>query len=183
MHYQQHTLSCEAAALTMALQYKGISITENQIISAIGFDSTPHTSTTWGDPQQAFVGNIDGQQPTTGYGVYWQPIARVGARYRPTQVFTGGTIQQLTQSIVNGNPVVVWYNADSGQRIDWHTTDGRHIVAIDGEHAVTVRGFTGPQDNPTGIIYNDPLHGTVTASVSTFSSQWSLLGNAGVVVQ
>jgi uncharacterized protein YvpB len=183
VHLQEHALSCEAAALTMALNYKGTNVTETQIISQVGFDTTPHVGPIWGNPQAAFVGNIDGTDMITGYGVYWGPIAKVGANYRPTQAFTNGTIQMLTSEIAKGNPVVVWYNTGSGRSVTWQTPNGQIIHAISGEHAVTVRGFVGPQNNPTKIIYNDPLRGEVTLSVGQFSAQWSLLGYAGVIVR
>ncbi len=82
-HRQEHRLSCEAAALYMALQYRGVSVTENQIISRVGFDPTPKKNGVWGDPNVAFVGDINGSQPGTGYGVYAAPIAKVAAAYRP----------------------------------------------------------------------------------------------------
>lgn len=117
-YIQERALSCEVATLKMALAYKGVTVSENELMGHVGYDPTPHVGNTWGNPHQAFVGDIDGRQPTTGYGVYWEPIARAGAEYRPTEYFTNGTVQDLTYEIVRGNPVVVWGNTASGRRVD-----------------------------------------------------------------
>lgn len=184
IYQQQSSLSCEAAALRMALKYKGVAVSESKIMKYVGYDPTPHHGSIWGDPNVAFVGKINGRQPTTGYGVYWQPIARAGAKFRPTKAFTNGTIQLITREVIKGNPVVIWGYIGSGKRMDWTTPGGKKIIAIHGEHAMTVRGFIGSASNPTFIIYNDPLTGKmVTQSIQKFSRQWSALGNSGVIVR
>lgn len=182
-HRQERPLSCEAATLVMALRYKGVSISESTLIDQIGIDPTPHENGVWGNPHIAFVGDYYGRQSTTGYGVYWQPIARVGNLYRTSRWFTGGTIQDLTTEIQNGNPVIVWGNAGSGTRVDWKTSDGDNVIAINGEHTRVVTGFVGPAENPTSIIVLDPLYGEKYYTTSAFESNWSILGKAGVVVE
>lgn len=82
LYLQQHPLSCEAASLRMALAYRKVDVAEDDLLSQIGVDPTPHTGNVWGDPYKAFVGNVNGKQMTTGYGVYWGPIARVAGNYR-----------------------------------------------------------------------------------------------------
>jgi len=182
-HIQERGLSCEVAALKMALMYKGVNVSENELMVHVGYDSTPHSGDTWGNPHQAFVGDIDGRQPTTGYGVYWEPIARAASNYRQAEYFVNGTVQKLVEEILNGNPVVVWGNAASGRRVDWYAPNGELIKAISGEHTLTVKGFYGPQDNPTHIVYNDPHSGEVVQEVEDFNYQWSLLDYAGVVIR
>src|SRR5947208_1371589 len=81
-YHQQHGLSCEAAALRMALASLGIARTEDSLLSQIGADLRPHYTDAsgfhWGDPYVSFVGNVDGaERNLTGYGVYDTPIARV----------------------------------------------------------------------------------------------------------
>ena len=63
IHYQEHNLTCEAAALKMALAYEGINVDEMTLIgymtrdpSPARFDSSGHLAN-WGDPEQGFVGN------------------------------------------------------------------------------------------------------------------------------
>ncbi|HCJ52116.1 MAG TPA: hypothetical protein DHV25_00125 [Candidatus Kerfeldbacteria bacterium] len=182
-HRQERPLSCEAAALLMALVSKGVNVTESTLIEQIGYDRTPHVGNVWGNPHVGFVGDYYGRQSTTGYGVYWEPISRVANLYRTSRWFANGTIQDLTAEIQKGNPVVVWGNAGSGKRVDWRTPDGGTVIAINGEHTRVVSGFVGSASNPTEIIVVDPLYGERYYTASSFEANWSTLGKAGVVVE
>lgn len=182
-HRQEHKLSCEIATLVMALRYRGISIGEQTIIDAIGFDPTPKKNGIWGDPDVAFVGDIDGQQPGTGYGVNAAPIAKAGSAYRTTRAFKNGTLTDVLNEVKAGNPVIVWGNAASGRRVDWRTPTGKTVLAIVGEHTRVVVGFTGSASNPVSIITLDPLFGEKRFTKNAFLADWALLGNMGVVVE
>jgi len=183
-HRQERNLSCEVAALKMAMNYKGVNVSEAELVGKLPFDPAKHEGNVWGNPNIAFVGDIDGKQPTTGYGVYWQPIADIANQYGLVgTAFTGWTIEQLTEQIKNGHPVVVWGTASSGQRIDWQTPSGDNVVAVSGEHARTAIGYVGDYKNPTRIIVLDPLYGERYYSTSSFLNNWGVLGNSGVVVQ
>ncbi|MDD5039867.1 MAG: Ig-like domain-containing protein [Patescibacteria group bacterium] len=182
-HRQEHNLSCEIATLVMALAYRGVSVSEAAIIDAIGFDETPKANGIWGNPNAAFVGDIDGHQPSTGYGVYWDPIANAAKAYRPARSFTGWGIADLTAEIKKGNPIIVWGTAGSGTRIDWKTPQGGTVVAVNGEHTRVVVGFIGSAENPTTIITLDPLSGEKLFTKDRFLWNWGLLGNSGVVVE
>ncbi|MDP2789722.1 MAG: Ig-like domain-containing protein [bacterium] len=182
-HRQDYKLSCEAATLVMALRYRGIDIGEQPIIDAIGFDPTPKKNGVWGDPDIAFVGDIDGQQPGTGYGVYAVPIAKAGSAYRPTRVLDGATLQDVLTQVQAGNPVIVWGNASTGQRVDWKTPTGKTVRAIAGEHTRVVIGFVGSVSNPSTIVTLDPLYGEKRFTRAAFLADWALLGNMAVVVE
>ncbi|MFH1235729.1 MAG: Ig-like domain-containing protein [Parcubacteria group bacterium] len=182
-HRQERPLSCEAAALLMALASKGVNVTESALIEQIGYDPTPHIGNVWGNPHIGFVGDYYGRQSTTGYGVYWEPISRVANLYRTSRWFANGTIQDLTAEIQKGNPVVVWGNAGSGKRVDWQTPQGDTVITINGEHTRVVSGFVGSADNPTEIIVMDPLYGERYYTTAAFEANWALLGKAGVVVE
>ena len=179
---QKYTLSCEIAALRMALNFKGVNVSEDDIIPRVGFDTTPHSGDTWGDPNKAFVGNIKGTQMKDGYGVHWAPIAKAARTYRDAKDFQGWSIQQLTSEISKGNPVVIWVYSHFGTKTLWKTPDGNSVYAVRDEHAVTVVGFVGPADNPTQMIINDPLSGQVYWSRSAFDRKWDIFGRSGVVV-
>lgn len=182
-HRQDHKLSCEIATLVMALRYRGVDISEQPIIDAIGFDPTPKKDGVWGDPDVAFVGDIDGQQPGTGYGVYAAPIASAGSAYRPSRVITGASLEELLTQVKGGNPVIVWGNASTGKRVDWKTPAGKTVRAIVGEHTRVVIGFVGSVSTPTTIITLDPLYGERRFSRAAFLADWALLGNLAVVVE
>ncbi|MFA6511815.1 MAG: Ig-like domain-containing protein [Patescibacteria group bacterium] len=182
--FQDQSLSCEAAALKMALAGKGVSVSETDIMNIVGYDSTPHSGSTWGDPYLAYVGNIAGRQNTTGYGVYWDPIAKAAKHWRgSSEAFTGWNITQLTQELAQGNPVVVWGIYGSGYEDSWSTPEGKSIYAWKGEHARTAIGYMGSKDNPSQIIINDPVAGQIYWSRARFESDWGIFGNAGVVVR
>jgi len=179
---QQHGLSCEVAALRMALEFRGVKVSEETLLSKVGVDNTPHNGDIWGDPYEAFVGNVDGKQMVDGYGVYWGPIERVAKEYRDAEDFEGWDVSSLTKAISEGNPVVIWVYSSSGWPTSWHTPGGKLIPAMRDEHAVTAVGYVGPSNNPSQLIINDPLHGQVYWARDLFDKKWASLGRSGVVV-
>ncbi|GEM_PF-870901 len=183
LDYQDRPLSCEAAALKMALAGRGVKVTETQIMNIVGYDKTPHRGDVWGDPDMAFVGSIDGHQNTTGYGVHWGPIARTARTWRPgSKAFVGGTVTTLTAAIDADSPVVIWGTIGSAYYNPWKTTSGKTVKAWKGEHARTLIGYIGPADNPTSFVINDPVVGRVTWSRATLEANWKRFDNSGVIV-
>ncbi len=183
LDYQDKALSCEAAALKMALAGKGLSVSEDQIMNIVGYDPTIRSGNIWGDPNVAFVGSINGKQNTTGYGVQWDPIARAArALGRSTDAFSGWSVQNLAEAINNGNPVIIWGTLGNASPDAWTTPGGKQISAWKGEHARTVIGFKGSTSNPTQFIINDPIAGRITWSTSKLKANWSVFNNSGVAV-
>lgn len=183
MDFQDRPLSCEAAALKMALTGKEVSVSETDIMAQIPVQSGARQGGIWGDPYIAFVGDINGKQNTTGYGVYWDPVAGAGKIWRSSEAFTGWTVRQVMAEVVAGNPVVIWGVYGNGYEDDWTTVDGKHIDAWKGEHARTLIGFVGTVENPTKVILNDPYAGQVTWTRDRFAGDWARFGNSGVVVR
>jgi len=179
---QKYSLSCEIAALKMALEFRGVSLSEDEILEKVGTDKTPKNGNIWGNPHLAFVGNVNGKQMVTGYGVYWEPIARVARNYRNATEFRGWNISQLTSMIKANNPVIIWVYSSNGTPTGWDTLEGNKIHAVKGEHAVVAVGFVGQIDNPTAIIVNDPLLGQVQWPRLFFDTKWNAFGQSGVVV-
>jgi uncharacterized protein YvpB len=181
-HRQEHSLSCEVAALKMALGVFGIDVAEAELIAALPFDSTPKGLGVWGDPQQGFVGDLDGKMFDDGYGVYWQPIARLGLRWRRTEVIADASAAEVAKHLAAGRPVIMWGYFGRGRGGSWQTPGGRTIQAVDGEHTRTVIGFSGPVGSPTAFTLLDPLVGSLSWPTEKFMENWSRLGRAGVVV-
>jgi uncharacterized protein YvpB len=181
--YQDRPLSCEAAALKMALAGKGVRVSEGDIMALISTNPAHRQGNIWGNPFVEFVGDINGRQNTTGYGVYWGPIAVAASRWRPAEAFTGWTVPKVTAEIAAGNPVVAWGVYGNGYEDDWTTSDGKNIDAWKGEHARTIIGFVGTPDNPSKFIINDPYAGQITWTRAQFERDWAKFGNAGVVVR
>src|SRR6266853_4510860 len=97
LHLQEHSLTCEAAALKMALSYEGIVVDEMTLVGYMTndrrpaqFDAQGHLIA-WGDPAQSFVGNPDGSiQRLTGYGVYFGPVANAATLAGANVLAAGG---------------------------------------------------------------------------------------------
>jgi len=181
-YLQQYSLSCEAATLRMALAYRGVATTEDELLQKIGFDPNGKQGDKWGNPYVGFVGKVSGKQMKNGYGVYWEPVARAANNYRYSKSFENWTIKQLTESIQKSTPVIVWISIGGRQPTVWLTPTGDRIKAVPDEHTVLVVGFTGPPNNPSQIIVNDPLIGEAYWSKESFEKKWSSLSNSGVLV-
>ncbi len=184
MDYQDKKLSCEAAALKMALFAKGVRVSENDIMKIVGYDPTKRSNGIWGNPNGAFVGDINGKQNTTGFGVYWGPIARAAKKWRPdSESFTNWTLEKIIAEVANGNPVEFWGVVDPAKQDSWKTPAGETIDAWKGEHTRTLVGFIGSRINPRTLIINDPLSGILYWPKEKFSANWSHFNNSGVVVR
>ncbi|MFA6410813.1 MAG: C39 family peptidase [Candidatus Buchananbacteria bacterium] len=184
-HHQQHSLSCEVASLLMALNYKGVKVTEDELIKQLPIsDPGPRSqNNTWGDPDLGFVGDIDGRMPDTGYGVYEKPIYDLALKYRPAKIMVNATLADLIAELANDNPVVVWGVVIGRTKdISWKTPEGKTIKAHLDEHARTLIGFTGQPKNPELIILLDPLYGEVRLKTADFLKNWQLLENRAVVI-
>jgi uncharacterized protein YvpB len=181
---QERSLSCEAAALRMVLAYRGNRIAEREILAAIGVDPTPHRNGVWGNPDEAFVGNVDGIMPKNGYGVHATPIARVAGQYRKAEVVTQATAKLLAEEVSRGNPVIIWgFVPGRGKPLQWKTPGGVTVHAVDGEHTRVVIGYNGTIDSPTGFFVIDPVYGEQYWKTERFMQNWEPLGRMGVVVQ
>jgi len=184
-HRQQHALSCEVASLLMALNYKGVKVTENELIAQLPVsDPAPRQrGNIWGDPNLGFVGNINGMMPNTGYGVYDQPIYDLATKYRTAKIMTNATVNDLIAELGNGNAVVVWGVIGGGKDISWKTTDGQTINAKMDEHARTLIGFTGASNDPQLMILLDPIYGEIRLPVADFLKNWQRLDQRAVAVE
>ena len=181
-HRQEHSLSCEIATLKMALDSYGITIPEASLIDQLPFDRTPKGGGVWGDPNEGFVGSIDGKMLVTGYGVYWDPIAKVGQRYRRTEVLRNSTAAEVAGHIAAGRPVIVWGYYGRYKPYSWTAANGKAVQAVNGEHVRIVTGFNGSAQAPTQFSLIDPIFGPITWSTNKFMENWTSLGRHAVVV-
>src|ERR1700737_1248112 len=147
-YHQQHGLSCEAAALRMALAAYGINVAEDTLLSQIGADRRAPTSDSsgfhWGDPYASFVGNVDGsERGLTGYGVYYPPIARVAQADGAAVAQAGEGVgpSRFHPAAPAGQPVIAWVS------FDWLYHRVTHYVAFDGR---TVQ-FGSPYEHPFAV--------------------------------
>lgn len=181
-NYQKYALSCEIASLRMALLYRGLDLSEDQLLSDIGLDPAARAGSNWGNPYVGFVGNVRGRQMVNGYGVFWEPVARAANKYRHAQSFENWTIDRLTDSLQKGTPVIVWIALKGGKPVEWTAPSGDKIKTIADEHAVLAVGFAGVRKNPSQIIINDPLAGETYWETDIFEKKWSVFNKSGVAV-
>jgi len=193
LHYQAHNLSCEAAALKMALAYEGIAIDELTLMRFMSVDTRPARFdargrlASWGDPAKSYVGNVDGHiERYTGYGVYQAPVARAATRAGAHVIAAGSGLYgagiapaAIYNAVLDGHPVVAWISNT------YHVVPLSHYVAYDGstvwytltEHAVTVVGV-----RPGAVLINDPWFGQAWHTKAQFESAYKTFNHMAVIV-
>ncbi len=186
LDWQDYSLSCEAASLKMALNGKGIYVSEDEIMREIDYDNPLiRKDGLWGDPHKAYVGDIDGKICETGYGVFWEPVAKTANLWREAEAFSGWNLENLIKEIQLGNPIIFWGVLPIGTLTDcsWHTPAGKYIKAYKETHVRLIIGFIGDARNPSKIIINDPLSGRLFWSTAHFLTNWKTFGYSGVVIK
>lgn len=189
-HKQQSALSCEIASLHSVLLYYGLKaedISEQKLFAKLG-QAEPLKKTVdgiWGDPNLAFVGSIIGKQiDYSGYGVHWDPIAKLANQYQAGfESFSGKDIPFIVSQIDKGAPVIIWgvVAAKGGKvALTWKTPEGKEINTWNGEHTYVVYGYRGPADNPKEFLIHDPYFGSQTWSKEKLETQWKIYNNSGV---
>jgi uncharacterized protein YvpB len=186
---QVRELSCEEAALQMALAHQGIAVTQDRILNDVGVDRRaayydPHGVLHWGDPYLDFVGNPDGSEVSlTGYGTFWSPIARVAQAYGANVVAAGERTspQAVYDAVLGNHPVVAWVSFDWKYHPpgSWVAFDGR-AVQYEGpvEHTVTVIGV-----NQSQVYVNNPWSGPQWVDRATFEAAYLTYDDMAVITQ
>ena len=175
---QQHSATCAVASLRMALAYRGVNTSEEDIVSRMGYaprsiDRSTNPPT-WDDPGQMFVGSIDGSiSKGTGAGPDAPPVANASSSYgRNAQAITRASPGWIASQVHAGNPVVMFgaQSASSGMT-KWQTSSGKTIIMNLTSHAVLVTGVVGEPSAPIGFWVSDPLSGAnaywTTAAVTS----------------
>ena len=171
--YQQHPLSCEAAAVSMATQ--GL-VAESSIVEAMPMNS---------DPWLGFRGGIDGRSTLAGglanYGIYAPPLAREmqDLGYQ-TAVISGTDAPALLRYSVGvlHLPVVVWvtYRLRREPAIMGHA-GGSTFPLVRQEHARLVVGY-----DAAGVYTHDPLDGPRHDPWPAFLRAWGKFDQMGLIV-
>lgn len=192
-HHQQHNLSCEAAALEMALSYYGISVDELTLMAFMTFDARPARFdsagrlVSWGDPARAYVGDPDGHiERYTGYGAYNAPVARAAAAAGATVLASGSGLYgspvpatTLYRGVLAGHPAIAWISNRYRQvPLDSYVTpDGATVRYTLTEHAVTIIGV-----RPDAVLIDDPWFGRAWHAKAQFESAYRTFAGMAVVV-
>ncbi len=188
---QVYELTCEEASLQMALARQGVSVSQAQILQAIGVDGRAGFVDAagvlhWGNPNTNFVGDPNGSEVAlTGYGTGRPSIARVTNGYGVNVISAGEGIApaNVYQAILTNHPVVAWVAFDwryhrPGSMLTW---DGQW-VQYEGpiEHAVMLIGV-----NQGSILVNNPwpANGQQWVSKSVFEGAYATYHDMAVVIQ
>jgi uncharacterized protein YvpB len=185
---QQYELSCEEAALQMALGHQSLGASQGEILSRIGIDwrhaYRSDSVLRWGDPYASFVGDPNGSEVAlTGYGTYYSTISRASAGYggNVLQAGEGVPAQDVYRAVLQNHPVVVWVSFDWNYHPPgaWLTFEGRW-VQYQGpiEHAVTVVGV-----NQDSVYVHNPWFGPQWVSKSSFEAAYATYRSMAVVLQ
>ncbi len=179
-YYQNHPLSCEEAATSMALTHQGIHVSQDQILAELGADLRPmHVDTSgrvrWGNPYLTFVGNVNGSESNfSGYGTYYPPLVRI-AKAHGARIIAYGFMSAATiyARVIAGHPVVAFATWDWAwhPRHDYLSFDGQWIPFIgpaQASHVYTVVGVS-----PSSVLINDPIRGQYWISKSSFQAGYS----------
>ncbi|HEV1992625.1 MAG TPA: C39 family peptidase [Candidatus Dormibacteraeota bacterium] len=193
IHYQEHNLTCEAAALKMALAYEGIAVDEMTLVGYMTNDRRPAQFDSkgrlvaWGDPAQGFVGDPDGHiERLTGYGVYFEPVAAAANRAGAHAIKAGGGLygspiapSEVYDAVLDGHPVVAWIsNTYRTVNLSRYTAfDGATVSYTLTEHAVTLIGV-----RPDAVLINDPWFGQHWHSKAQFEAAYRTFDNMAVIV-
>jgi uncharacterized protein YvpB len=183
--YQNHPLSCEEAATSMALTHQGIHVSQDQILAEVGADLRPmyvdsSGRVRWGNAYKTFVGNVNGSESNyTGLGTFWPPLVRV-ARAHGARVLDYGAMSAATiyARVIAGHPVVAFATWDWSwhPRRDYLSFDGQWIPWIGpvfASHVYVVAGVT-----PTQVLVDDPIRGQYWISKGQFQAGYSDFGEA-----
>lgn len=161
---QQHSSSCEAAALRMALAFRGVRDSDFGIVQRMGYNGQHmnRDSGYWDDPFEMYVGDVNGRQSLyQGYGAYAPPIVKAAQSYgRNATAFYNVSAQFIAEQIHSGNPVIIigTVSGMSPRYTSWNGPNGV-VHAWIGEHARTVIGVTGKASDPISFVVNDPNTG------------------------
>jgi uncharacterized protein YvpB len=171
--YQQHALSCEAAAASMAT---GGRVSEQQILDRMVYNQNPYLG---------FRGNVNGGQSLANglqdYGIYAPPLATELRTfgYQADLISGSGAPALLRHAIgVLKRPVEVWVTHYLGDyaAITGYAA-GQGFTLINGEHARLAIGY-----DAYGIHTLDPINGPQYDSWAAFLGPWSRFNYMGIVV-
>ena len=159
--HPEYPTGCESIALYMLLQYYGTDVTKEEIIEALPKGSIPYEKAgkTYGtNPEREFVGD---PRDDHSYGVYNQPICDTANLFRKGAITkTGATIEEVTQILDSGAPVIIWYTTNINREVIAGNTwldeqTGEAVTWMKYEHAVVACGY-----KLNDLIINDPNTGT-----------------------
>jgi len=170
---QLYTLDCESQAAVDWARFFGGRINEREFI-----DRLPTSD----DPEEGFVGNINGpmgQIPPGDYGVYQEPVASLLREYGLNAAgVKGWTLDALKHEIAAGRPVIVWIvNLPFAVNpSEFTASNGNTTIVAPFQHTWIVTGYNSASFT---IVDSEWTYNVLT---KTFIERWNVLGNRAVVL-
>jgi uncharacterized protein YvpB len=169
---QQRNLSCEYAALVMAMGAYGVWVSEYEFDDLVGWSENPH----WG-----YRGDITGWWGNTDdYGVYASALAPALANFGfyGEEFYAQGDANALTARLDAGTPVLVWLGLWGETGFYEYAADGTPYKLVPGLHVVVADGY-----DSGGVYVADPATGgTKYYDWSTFMTFWNVMDGMGLSV-
>lgn len=169
---QKRNLSCEYAAVVIAMGYYGDWESEYDFDSLVGSSENPH----WG-----YRGNITGWWGNTDdYGVYASALRPVLGHFGFTgeEFYAQGDASALTARLDAGTPVLVWLGLWGDTSFYDYTADGTRYKLASGMHVVVADGY-----DSGGVRVSDPASGTQKYyDWGTFMTYWNVLDGMGLAI-
>ena len=175
--YPNYPTGCESVALTMLLQYYGVSVTPYMVIARLKKGSVPY----WdngvlygGNPEVEFVGN---PYSSASYGVYENPIAEVANSFKSgINIRNNFSFDEVIKLVKGGTLVMVW--TSMGLSLPYISASWIYKPTMEtiswkaNEHAVVMIDA-----NDSTVIIADPIGGKLkTYSRSTFENRYNYYG-------
>ena len=171
-YVQQRNLSCEDAAVVIAMGAYGTWVSEYDFDGMVGWSENPH----WG-----YRGDITGWWGNTeDYGVYASALVPAINAYGfwADEFYAGGDSSALTQRIDSGAPVIVWLGLWGDTSFYNWTEDGTRYKLASGMHVVVAYGY-----DDYGVWISDPANGTkYQYDWGTFMTYWNVMDGMGLAV-
>jgi len=169
---QQRNLSCEYAALVMAMGTYGVWVSEYDLDDAVGWSENPH----WG-----YRGDINGWWGNTDdYGVYASALAPAlpSFGFSGEEFYAQGNATALTARLDAGTPVLVWLGLWGDTGFYNYSADGTPYTLVTGLHVVVADGY-----DSGGVYVADPATGGMKYyDWSTFMTFWNVMDGMGLSV-
>jgi uncharacterized protein YvpB len=187
-YHQQRSLTCEIAALRMALKGVGVTVSETELWNDLAKDPTPrrvHNGiVTWGDPNTGFVGKPNGSMFRTGFGVYAPPIVALAKRYADASVIRVDDPYAIDAALSKGHPIVYWTVIGNSPSVTtWNTPSGKTIRAPYYEHTRVIVGYRGTTEKIEGVYILDSLTSLSYVPWSEFHNRNTFFDHVGVEIQ
>ena len=180
---QAYRNNCETAALSMLLATVGVEQDQlrlqDLIVKAEPLDpESDGGAMIWGDPDEGFVGRVDGGGPAGGFGVFDGPVAELAERWAKPLNLSGERPKAIYRRLLAGHAVMVWIGLSDGPYQTWRSPDGDDVTVNFGEHTVVLTGIEGDR-----LFVNDPIDGQRKVwSKADFEAMWELLDRRAVSV-